>query len=214
MTWEKTSNPYIRFFTRKDRPPVTVRRKLFLPRPQWSRYTCVPVSVTPGRSSSASEDCLSLIAEADAPCSAHSKPLTVYLYYHGPPSSLSSAHELVMDVPGGGFICMNPEHHEERLLRWARKTGKVVVSLDYGKVSRRFSSRDPSNFERKASPGVRDRGELTLGVLAQAPEYPFPYAIDEMYDAYSLLHATKGRCIGMNTSGEKELKVVLTGDSA
>ncbi|CDR40286.1 hypothetical protein NBRC10512_007665 [Rhodotorula toruloides] len=145
VTWEKTSNPYIRFFTRKDRPPVTVRRKLFLPRPQGSRYT---------------------------------KPLTVYLYYHGP--SLSTAHELVMDIPGGGFICMNPEHHEERLLRWARKTGKVVVSFDYGK----------------------------------APEYPFPYAIDEMYDAYSLLHATKGRCIGMNTSGEKELRVVLTGDSA
>lgn len=48
----------------------------------------------------------------------------------------------------------------------------------------------------------------------QAPEYPFPFAIDEMYDAYSLLHETKGKCIGMNTSGDKDLEVVLTGDSA
>jgi acetyl esterase/lipase len=48
----------------------------------------------------------------------------------------------------------------------------------------------------------------------QAPEYPYPFAIDEMYDAYTLLHQTKGRCIGMNRNGEKHLKVLLTGDSA
>lgn len=35
-----------------------------------------------------------------------------------------------------------------------------------------------------------------------------------MYDAYSLLHETKGKCIGMNTRGERDLEVVLTGDSA
>lgn len=48
----------------------------------------------------------------------------------------------------------------------------------------------------------------------QAPEYPYPFAIDEMYDAYTLLHQTKGRCIGMNRNGAKDLKVLLTGDSA
>lgn len=48
----------------------------------------------------------------------------------------------------------------------------------------------------------------------QAPEYPYPFAIDEMYDAYTLLHQTKGRCIGMNRAGGRDLKVVLTGDSA
>lgn len=40
-----------------------------------------------------------------------------------------------MDIPGGGFICMNPLHHEERLLRWAIRTKRVVISFDYGKVS-------------------------------------------------------------------------------
>lgn len=45
----------------------------------------------------------------------------------------------------------------------------------------------------------------------QAPEYPYPFAIDEVFDAYKLLHETKGKCIGM--SG-KALNVVITGDSA
>ncbi|GAA5999737.1 hypothetical protein JCM10207_005885 [Rhodosporidiobolus poonsookiae] len=147
VTWEKQDNPYIRFATRRHRPPVSIMRKVFLPRPAGSKY---------------------------------SKPITAYLYFNGTDLDLASQHELIMDLPGGGFICMNPEHHAERLLRWARHTGKVVLSFDYGK----------------------------------APEYPFPFAIDEMYDAYSLLHSTKGKCIGMNSAGEKDLKVVLSGDSA
>ena len=46
---------------------------------------------------------------------------------------------------------------------------------------------------------------------SQAPEYPFPFAMDEAYDAYKLLHETKGRAIGMSGTA---LNVVLTGDSA
>ncbi|GAA5972394.1 hypothetical protein JCM8115_001324 [Rhodotorula mucilaginosa] len=146
-TWEKQGNPYIRFFTRSDRPRITIRKKLFLPRPKGSKY---------------------------------SKPLTLHLFFAGTEAELEASHELVMDIPGGGFICMTPLHHEERLLRWAIRTKRVVISFDYGK----------------------------------APEYPYPFAIDEMYDAYTLLHQTKGRCIGMNRNGEKHLKVLLTGDSA
>jgi acetyl esterase/lipase len=52
----------------------------------------------------------------------------------------------------------------------------------------------------------------SLTVLsAQAPEYPFPFAIDEAYDAYKLLYESKGKVIGM--SG-KALNIVMTGDSA
>ncbi|GAA5967595.1 hypothetical protein JCM11641_005706 [Rhodosporidiobolus odoratus] len=112
--------------------------------------------------------------------SKYTKPITAHLYFHGTELELAAQNELVMDFPGGGFICMSPEHHAERLLRWARQTKKVVLSFDYGK----------------------------------APEYPFPFAIDEMYDAYSLLHATKGKCIGMNIGGNKDLRVIVTGDSA
>lgn len=45
----------------------------------------------------------------------------------------------------------------------------------------------------------------------QAPEYPYPFAIDEAYDAYKLLYETKGKNIGMSGTA---LNVVLTGDSA
>ena len=29
---------------------------------------------------------------------------------------------------------MTPEHHEERLCAWAEKTGRPVLSIDYGKA--------------------------------------------------------------------------------
>jgi len=40
---------------------------------------------------------------------------------------------------------------------------------------------------------------------------PYPWAIEEGFDAYRTIQETKGRCIGMKTG---RLGVVLTGDSA
>lgn len=55
-----------------------------------------------------------------------------------------------------------------------------------------------------------------LPVLAlnykKAPEYPYPYALNECYDAYHTLMSSRGRCIGL--SGSSTPKVVLSGDSA
>lgn len=48
--------------------------------------------------------------------------------------ALSSEHNLIFDVPGGGFISMVPEHHEERLRSWAVQTGRPVISIEYGKA--------------------------------------------------------------------------------
>ena len=45
----------------------------------------------------------------------------------------------------------------------------------------------------------------------QAPEYPFPFAIDEMFDAYKLLYETNGKSLGMRGT---TLNIVVTGDSA
>jgi acetyl esterase/lipase len=47
---------------------------------------------------------------------------------------LRHATDLVIDYPGGGFVAMNPEHHEERLRMWAVVTGRPVLALDYGKA--------------------------------------------------------------------------------
>ena len=73
--------------------------------------------------------------EIPVPPPPRSKPLTLHLFFAGTETEVEASHELVMDIPGGGFICMNPLHHEERLLRWAIRTKRVVISFDYGKVS-------------------------------------------------------------------------------
>ncbi|KZT08360.1 alpha/beta-hydrolase [Laetiporus sulphureus 93-53] len=109
--------------------------------------------------------------------STYTRRVTAWLYFAPPEHQLSRANDLILDVPGGGFISMTPEHHEERLRMWAVHTGKPVLSIDYGK----------------------------------APEYPYPYAIDECFDVYRILMETGGRVIGM--SGHK-LNVIISGDSA
>ncbi|QRV79558.1 carbohydrate esterase family 10 protein [Ceratobasidium sp. AG-Ba] len=103
--------------------------------------------------------------------------ITAWLFFSQPAQDLKKQHELILDFPGGGFISMSPLDHEERLRRWALRTGRPVLSVDYHK----------------------------------APEYPYPFAIDEAYDMYKLLVESRGRIIGM--AGTK-LGIILTGDSA
>jgi len=59
-------------------------------------------------------------------------------------------------------------------------------------------------------------GKTRLPVLSldyrKAPEFPYPYALNECYDVYHTLIASRGRCIGL--SGDIIPKVVVSGDSA
>ena len=59
-------------------------------------------------------------------------------------------------------------------------------------------------------------GKTGLPVLSldykKAPEYPYPYALNECYDVYHTLIATQGRCVGLASSSTP--RVILTGDSA
>ncbi|KAF8210542.1 hormone-sensitive lipase [Mycena galopus ATCC 62051] len=109
--------------------------------------------------------------------STYERPITGYLFFALPEKQLGKATDLILDFPGGGFVAMSPEHHEERLRMWAITTGKPVLSIDYGK----------------------------------APEYPYPFAIDEAFDTYKLLVESMGTLIGM--SG-RQFNVLITGDSA
>lgn len=109
--------------------------------------------------------------------SSYDRPVTAYLYFAPPEAQLKEAAELILDFPGGGFVAMSPEHHEERLRFWAVNSGRPVLSIDYGK----------------------------------APEYPYPFAIDEVFDVYRLLVESAGRIIGMSGNN---LSVIVTGDSA
>ncbi|KAI0775696.1 Alpha/Beta hydrolase protein [Trametes elegans] len=109
--------------------------------------------------------------------STYRRPMTAWLFFAPPADQLARATDLILDFPGGGFVSMTPEHHEERLRMWAIRTGKPVLSADYGK----------------------------------APEYPYPFSIDECFDLYRVLVETTGMAIGM--SGHK-LNIICTGDSA
>lgn len=110
--------------------------------------------------------------------SSYKEPVIGWLYFNGPLSALKKHDKVVLDVPGGGFVAMDPRNHDDKLMGWAGKTGLPVLSLDYKK----------------------------------APESPYPYALNECYDVYHTIIASRGRCMGL--SGEHEPKIVVSGDSA
>lgn len=110
--------------------------------------------------------------------SSYKEPVQAWLYFDGPLSAIKNHTKIVIDIPGGGFVAMDPRTNDDKLFAWAGKTGLPVLSLDYRK----------------------------------APEYPYPYALNECYDLYRTVVATRGRCIGL--SGEVIPKIVVTGDSA
>lgn len=112
------------------------------------------------------------------PESSYKTPVSAWLYYDGPFSTISSHTKIVLDMPGGGFVAMDPRTNDDKLLAWSGRTRLPVISIDYKK----------------------------------APEYPYPYALNECYDVYHTLMATRGRCIGL--SGQERPHIILTGDSA
>jgi acetyl esterase/lipase len=105
-------------------------------------------------------------------------PVSGWLYFDGPLSDLKHHTNIILDIPGGGFVAMDPRCNDDKLFAWAAKTGMPILSLDYKK----------------------------------APEFPYPYALNECYDVYTTIIKTRGRCIGL--SGKDVPKVVITGDSA
>lgn len=65
--------------------------------------------------------------------SAYDRPITVHIYFAPPAPQLCNTTDLILDFPGGGFVAMSPEHHNERLRAWTLRTGKPVLAVDYGK---------------------------------------------------------------------------------
>jgi len=110
--------------------------------------------------------------------SPYTDPINAWLYFDGPISDLKNHDKIILDIPGGGFVAMDPRCHDDKLIAWAAKTGFPVIALDYKK----------------------------------APEYPYPYALNECFDAYYQIHATGGTCVGLSKNTKP--KVVLSGDSA
>lgn len=110
--------------------------------------------------------------------SAYKDPINAWMYFDGTLAELEQQSNIVLDIPGGGFVAMSPRTSDDKLLAWAGRTGVPILSLDYRK----------------------------------APEYPYPYALNECFDVYTQLVATKGRCVGMKP--DMCPRIVVTGDSA
>ncbi|KAL7815730.1 Alpha/Beta hydrolase protein [Trichoderma gracile] len=108
----------------------------------------------------------------------YKEAVSAWLYYDGPLADLAHHNRVVLDIPGGGFVAMDPRCNDDKPFAWASKTGLPILSIDYKK----------------------------------APEYPYPYALNECFDVYVTLVRSRGRCIGM--SGRETPRVVVTGDSA
>ncbi|KAJ4001591.1 Alpha/Beta hydrolase protein [Lentinula boryana] len=60
--------------------------------------------------------------------STYRRPITCYIYYAHTQEKLKRCTDLILDFPGGGFVAMSPEHHEDRLKMWAHNTGKPVLA--------------------------------------------------------------------------------------
>ncbi|KAF2862635.1 alpha/beta-hydrolase [Piedraia hortae CBS 480.64] len=112
------------------------------------------------------------------PGSSYREPIEAWLYFDGTLKHLSEHTNLILDIPGGGFVAMDPRCHDDKLMAWAAKTGLPVLALNYKK----------------------------------APEYPYPYALNECYDAYHTVISSRGRCLGLG--GTQVPRIVVSGDSA
>lgn len=129
--------------------------------------------------------------------SKYTRPVTCWLFYHGTEKDLKRMTDLIIDVPGGGFIAMTPAQHEERLRNWAIWSKKPLLAIEYGKAPE-CSWIDVCVYAKSRTLTIIDAD-------------PYPWAIDEIFDVYQMLHADKGAGIGM--SG-KRLDTIMTGDSA
>lgn len=149
VSWDKPNTPYVRAVTDLLRPKLT-------------KYKYPPRELRIPRPQQSS----------------YNEPIKAWLYFDGPLSGLQKHDKIILDIPGGGFVAMDPRCHDDKLIAWAGRTGLPVLALDYKK----------------------------------APEHPYPFALNECYDAYHTLVATRGQCIGL--SGQFMPKIVVSGDSA
>lgn len=64
----------------------------------------------------------------------YKEPVSAWLYYDGPLADLDQHHKIILDIPGGGFVAMDPRCNDDKLFAWAAKSGLPILSLDYKKA--------------------------------------------------------------------------------
>lgn len=64
----------------------------------------------------------------------YDEPIDAVLYFDGSIRELKKQNKIVLDIPGGGFVAMNPRCHDDKLLAWASKLKLPVIAMDYKKA--------------------------------------------------------------------------------
>lgn len=90
-----------------------------------------------------------------------------------------------------------------------KKHHKLVLDVPGGG----FVAMTPRHHDDKL---IAWAGKTGLPILSldykKAPEFPYPYALNECYDVYQTIVATQGRCVGF--LGDEMPKIIVSGDSA
>ncbi|KAJ3041481.1 hypothetical protein HDV00_009277 [Rhizophlyctis rosea] len=164
MSWEgRILNPVIRLITFPERGFLSIRKDITIERPSPPSVTSFP--------------------DWDL------GPIKARLYFSGTVEELRKSKQLILQLPGGGFVTMNPKAHDDYVSSWARQTKIPIVAIDYGK----------------------------------APEYPYPFALEECFDAYRSIVESNGKSIGFdgwpkdgqaNEIKKDPIKIIMCGDSA
>lgn len=108
--------------------------------------------------------------------------------------------------------------YTEPVHAWLYFDGPISALKDHDKIildvpGGGFVAMTPRDHEEKLLAWAGRTGVPLLALdYKKAPEYPYPYALNECYDVYHTLVASRGRCIGL--SGDSMPKIVVSGDSA
>lgn len=106
--------------------------------------------------------------------SPYSKPIIGWLYFDGTEDELSKCRNVILDIPGGGFVCMAPNHHDERLHHWAKRKGWAILALDYAKAPGEHKFFNPIYPCQKKIGLPEKRSELTYHLSPYYRRVPLP----------------------------------------
>lgn len=109
-----------------------------------------------------------------------------WLYWNGSDADLANSDKLVLSFTGGGGVSMTPRCHDEYLIPWTKRLNIPILSIQYRFVLR-----------------------LLVLISRKAPEYPYPYALNECFDVYKILCQHPRIILPFHPR-----KIVLVGDSA
>lgn len=108
--------------------------------------------------------------------------------------------------------------YDEPVNAWLYFNGPLSALKDHTKVVLDFPgggyvAMTPRHYDDKLLAWAGRTGLPVLSVdYKKAPEYPYPYALNECYDVYHTLVMSRGRSIGL--AGHTKPRIIITGDSA